>query len=203
MKSSGHQYKLNVKEDQKCESMFQLIELFLDYCVERKRIPMNFVASESFQNLALTNRITKNGAYEKMYYSRDSELHISRTRKGARYYVERESIFGESKRDTSETILKACGNFDLSLGFDEFKMLNRNNSTLENVRGTKYVALESLEKKNHSKLAFSIILSRHTLKDLLLSPFSKSVFKHNIVYFDGQIFMELKSIVRLNAVRSL
>lgn len=168
--------------------MYKLIEEFLQFCLENGRIPMDYVKSPEFSVLLEKSQITKEPCYEELFYCRHEDLQITQSRLEARRYYENDHLFatGEPHGSTLNTKI----DLDLRQGYKKFKVLNRNSLDLDNVKGTKYIALQEFEKERNHKVMANIISSRHTLLDLLHLPFQRNSITHNVVAFDGQIFME-------------
>lgn len=168
--------------------MYSLINDFLILCIELGSIPIEYVKSTEFMDLCLESKIVKLPCYEELYYSRDEDLKISRNRSQARYFNENSGLFTDDS--IGSKLLETKEDVDLSSGYKEFTILSRNSLTLDNVRGTKYVALENYERNQNKKVNAGIITSRHTLLDLLYLPFGSSRIVQNVVAFNGQVFME-------------
>lgn len=168
--------------------MYTLIDDFLLQCIERGQIPLDYVKSPEFIGLLKESNVTKEPCYEELYYCRNKELQIVLDRSEARYFDVNSGLFMADSLESPRMNIKV--NIDLSSGHKKFRVLSRSSLTLDNVRGTKYVAMEEFERNEKKKLDENIVTSRHTLLDLLYLPFQKSAIIQNIVTFNGQVFME-------------
>lgn len=168
--------------------MYALVDEFLLACIESGEIPIDYVKSPEFFRLLEESKVTKDPCYEELCYSRNKELQISRNRSEARYFDENPGLFTEDSLGHPKLNTKI--DIDLSRGYKKFRVLSRTSLTLDNVRGTKYVAMEDFEKTENKKLDENVITSRHTLLELLNLPFQRNAIIQNIVAFNGQVFME-------------
>lgn len=168
--------------------MYTLIDDFLHLCIELGQIPMDYVKSPEFIGLLQESNVTKEPCYEELCYCRNKELQIALDRSEARYFDINSGLFMADSLESPK--INAKINVDLSSGYRKFRVLSRTSLTLDNVRGTKYVAMEEFERNENKKLNENIVTSRHTLLDLLHLPFQKSAIIQNIVAFNGQVFME-------------
>lgn len=168
--------------------MYALVDEFLLACIESGEIPIDYIKSPEFFRLLEESKITKDPCYEELCYCRNKELQIARNRSEARYFYENPDLFMEDS--LGNLTLNTKMDIDLSSGYKKFRVLSRTSLTLDNVRGTKYVAMEDFERTENKKLDENIITSRHTLLELLNLPFQKNAITQNIVAFNGQVFME-------------
>ena len=168
--------------------MYALISDFLLLCIEVGKIPLDYVKSSEFIGLLEKSGVTKEPCYEELCYCRNKELQIALDRSEARYFDVKSGLFMADSLESPR--MNAKINVDLSSGHKKFRVLSRTSLTLDNVRGTKYVAMEEFERNENKKLDENIVTSRHTLLDLLHLPFQKSSIIQNIVAFNGQVFME-------------
>lgn len=168
--------------------MYTLIDDFLQLCIKQCKIPMDYVKSPEFAALLMESNVSKSPCYEVLCYSRNKELQITRDRSEARYFNENSGLF--SSDNLRDLTLKANIDVDLSDGYKNFRVLSRSSLTLDNVRGTKYVALEDFERNENTKVDGNIVTSRHTLLELLNLPFQRNTIIQNVVAFNGQVFME-------------
>lgn len=168
--------------------MYTLIDDFLVLCIELGQIPLDYVKSPEFIGLLEESNVTKEPCYEELCYCRSKELQIALNRSEARYFDVNSGLFMADSIESHR--MNAKVNVDLSSGHKKFRVISRTSLTLDNVRGTKYVAMEAFERNENKKLDENIVTSRHTLLDLLHLPFQKSAIIQNIVAFNGQVFME-------------
>ena len=131
--------------------------------------------------------LQKKRGYEELIYSRNSELRILNNWSSAAILVRSSKLlhfYPEQKCWIPKVSLP------LDQGFEDFTFISAD--TLKNLgaKSTKFMGLKYYERQRGEKVSANLISSRHTLIDLMSIPFMSNYFTHNIVVYDGQIFLE-------------
>lgn len=139
--------------------------------------------------------LQKNKSYEELVYSRNSELRILNNRSSASRLVRNSKLLQfdpEKRRWIPKVSLPLCQ------GFEDYTFITTDTLKSLGAKSTKYMGLKYYERQRGEKVSANLISSRHTLVDLMSIPFISNYFTHNIVVFDGQVFLEKRQKKKAN-----